>query len=587
MKYTIQFIKKELLQFKLIFIFALLLGVISGVAKSASPYIINQLMNSVWTTNNYSLNYSIIMCLLFSLTWVISAVARFFNTFIIAKLTETLMAKLKQKIFNACVNLNPSLFLQKFPKGASSILSQSLGDLQIISAGINNLSTIFREPFLLLFSAIYIIYIDWKLLALLAVVFPLISFLNKKFIYLLKSQNHSNLELQEDVTQNLKEGLEGLRTIHSFDLQEELTNNFKTKVVSFLNMQKRIFKKELAISPLSEIFMSLSMSIILLYVGHQIMQKHLSIADFTSFLFAATLLQASFKQLQTAMLRLQKVEVALERLATLFEKTSNNEQLANKKTKPLKPWSSIKINNLSYTYPNSKNPALKNINFELKKNTSLAIVGESGSGKSTLVKLIQGFLPPQQGSIYFGEQNIAEVSSKELLSNISLVDQNIFLFSASIKENILYGNIQKKHDANLEEDIISAAKLADAHQFITEKPKAYNSFLNVEGNELSGGQRQRLNIARALFKNAPLLILDEASSALDAKSAEAIQSTIDKLIPHTTSLIITHKLHSLKTANHIIVLDKGSVAEQGSHAELMQKKSLYFRLAVKQGISLD
>lgn len=587
MKYIIQFIKKELLQFKFPFILALLLGVVFGLAKSISPYIINTLMSSVWTANNYNLSYSIKVCLAFAFVWAIAAVSRFFNTLIIANLTETIVTKLKRKIFDSCINLNPSLFLQKFPKGASSILSQSLGDLQIISAGIRSLSVFLREPFLLLFSIIYIIYLDWKLLLLLSITFPVISFLNKKFSHLLKKQSHTNLELQEDLTQNLKEGLEGLRTVHSFNLQDELKSNFKTKIFSFLSMQKRIIRKELAISPLSDIFMSVTMSIILIYIGHQIMQKELSIAEFTSFLFASTLFQASFKQLQSTFLGLQKVEVALERLQILFNKTIDNKEPRLQKTKALQSWPNIKINNLSYTYPNNATPALKDITFEIKKNTSLAVVGESGSGKSTLVKLIQGFLSPQKGSIYFGEQNIAEVSSKQLLSNISLVDQNIFLFSKSIKENILYGNIQKKQDPRLEADIITAAKLADAHQFITEKPESYNSFLGVEGAELSGGQKQRINIARALFKNAPLLILDEATSALDAKSADAIQSTIDKLIPHTTSLIITHKLHSLKKVHHIIVLKEGSIAEQGTHAELIKNKSLYFQLAIKQNISLD
>lgn len=586
MTYIIQFIKKELFKFKASFIFALLLGLIAGVAKSTSPYIINKLMTSVWVADNYNLNYSIKICLIFAIAWTIAAISRFFNTLIIANLTETVITKLKKKIFDTCINLNPSLFLQKFPKGASSVLSQSLGDLQIISGGIKNISVFFREPFLLLFSTIYIIYLDWKLLILLSITFPLISFLNKKFSYLIKKQNHTNLELQEDLTQDLKEGLEGLRTVHSFNLQTELKDNFKNKAFSFLNLQKRILKKELALSPLSEIFISISMSVILIYIGHQIVQKELSIADFTAFFFAATLLQTSFKQLQHTFLNLQKVEVALERLNTLFNKTADNRKPNTKKTQILKPWSSIKINNLSYTYPNSTSPALKNINFEIKKNTSLALVGESGSGKSTLIKLIQGFISPQKGSIYFGEQNSADISSKQLLSNISLVDQNIFLFSKSIKENILYGNIQKKQEPNLEEAITTAAKLADAHQFIMQKPKAYNSFLGIEGSELSGGQKQKINIARALFKNAPLLILDEATSALDAKSADAIQLTLDKLINQTTSLIITHKLHALKTVNHIIVLKEGEVVEQGTHSELMANKLLYFQLATKQGLLL-
>ncbi|MBE8222176.1 MAG: ABC transporter ATP-binding protein [Bdellovibrionales bacterium] len=587
MKHIIKFATQELSKFKVSFIFALFLGIAAGASKSISPYIINKLMTSVWTADNYNLNYSIKICLAFSLIWAVASICRFFNTLIMANLAESVITKLKRKIFDSCMNLNPSLFLQKFPKGASSILSQSLGDLQIVSGGVKSISTFFREPFLLLFSIIYIIYLDWKLLLLLIISFPLISLLNKKFSKMLKKQSHINLETQEDLTQNLKEGLDGLRTVHGFNLQEELKNNFKKKAFAFLNMQKRILKKELAISPLSEIFMSISMSVILIYVGHQITQKELSIADFTSFLFASTLLQASFKQLQSTFLSMQKVDVALERLQILIDKTSDCEEQNFKKTKTIKPWSSIKINNLSYTYPNSTSPALKNITFEIKKNTSIAIVGESGSGKSTLIKLIQGFLSSQKGDIYFGKQNIAEVSLKQILSNISLVDQNIFLFSKSIKENILYGDIQKKHDPNLEENIINAAKLADAHQFITEKPDSYNSFLGSEGGELSGGQKQRINIARALFKNAPLLILDEATSALDAKSAEAIQSTIDKLITSTTSLIITHKLHSLKKMNHIIVLKEGSIAEQGSHAELMQNKSLYFQLAIKQNIPLN
>lgn len=583
-KYCLHFFKKELSIFKLSFATALFLGILAGAIKSTAPYIINKLMTEVWVPDVYSLNYSIKLCALFALIWILSAVFRFFNMLIIANLSESTVINLKTKIFNSCLNLNPSLFVQKFPKGVSSILSQSLADLQIVSYGIKNISVFFREPFLLLFSIFYIIYLDWKLLVLFCVGLPLISFLNRKFIYLLKRQNHSSLEMQEDLTQDLKEGLEGLRTVHGFGLQSELKTNFKDRAMAFLKIQKRILKKELAISPLSEILLSFSLSIILIYVGHQIINKHLSIADFTSFLFASTLLQNSFKQLQGAFIQLQKVEVALHRLKNLFDKIDSEKKTNLQKTKNLKNWSKITIDNLSYSYPNSQTPALKNISFTIKKNTSLAIVGESGSGKSTLIKLLQGFLQPQSGNIYFGDQNIKEINHKQLLQSIALVEQNIFLFSKSIKQNILYGNINKKNNPDLLQDIIKSAKLANAHQFIMQKEKAYDSFLNAEGDALSGGQKQKINIARALFKKSSLLILDEATSALDANSAQAIQSTIDQLINQTTSLLITHRLHSIKNTQHIIVLSNGQIAEQGNHKSLMENKSLYFNLATKQNI---
>jgi len=239
--------------------------------------------------------------------------------------------------------------------------------------------------------------------------------------------------------------------------------------------------------------------------------------------------------------------------------------------------SAVTYQNVSFSY--NEEPVLKNIDLTIEKGKTLAIVGESGSGKSTLADLLPRFYDVTSGTILFDNTDIKECSLKDLRDHIGIVSQESILFNTTVKENIAFG----MPNASIE-DIIKAAKIANAHEFISDLEAGYDTNIGERGNKLSGGQKQRISIARAILKNPPILILDEATSALDTESEKLVQEALENLMKERTSIIIAHRLSTVKNADEIIVLSKGEIIERGKHDELLQKKGTYNYLCSLQGI---
>ena len=238
----------------------------------------------------------------------------------------------------------------------------------------------------------------------------------------------------------------------------------------------------------------------------------------------------------------------------------------------------MKYDNVSFKYNNTY--VLKNISFEIPIGKTIALVGESGSGKSTLADLLPRFYDINEGSVTFDDVHIKDASIFELRQQIGIVSQESILFNTTVRENIAFG----KPNAT-EEEIIQAAKIANAHEFIVSLEEGYDTGIGERGNKLSGGQKQRLSIARAVLKNPPILILDEATSALDTESEKLVQEALDNLMKDRTSLVIAHRLSTIKKADLIIVLSKGEIKEKGTHEELMELKGMYYNLSSLQGIN--
>ena len=273
---------------------------------------------------------------------------------------------------------------------------------------------------------------------------------------------------------------------------------------------------------------------------------------------------------------------ASERLSELMNDCEKIEKGEEKKISNViesdKSFRRINFDNVTFSYPSNPNKkVLENICFELKPGSMTALVGPSGAGKSTIFSLLLGFYQASDGKIMFDDEVIEEVLYKKIRSSVSLVSQDPMIFSANALDNIRYGRL-----AATDNEVIQAAKAANAHDFILDLPEAYNSFLGEKGVRLSGGQKQRIAIARALLKNSPVLLLDEATSSLDSQSEFEIQKGLDKLLPGRTSLIIAHRLATVRKADQILVLEKGKIIESGNHEELSQRSGLYAHLASLQ-----
>ncbi len=281
------------------------------------------------------------------------------------------------------------------------------------------------------------------------------------------------------------------------------------------------------------------------------------------------------KKFQEAYVRIQETRVSAKRIYSMLEEKS---ELENQSVTVHLPndWKSIHYKNIHFSYGDD-NVLLKNFNLSIKRGQSVAFVGESGSGKSTIANLLARFYDPQSGEILFDQNNIKSFSLQELRKNISLVSQEVFLFSDSIEKNIQAGA-----DVFDETKIKSCAQAAFADEFISRLPEKYKTHVGERGNSLSGGEKQRVAIARALYKDSSILILDEATSALDSVSEEQVQRGLDILMKGRTTFIIAHRLSTIQNADVIVVMKKGTMVEFGTHKELIQSEGEYFKLFTSQ-----
>lgn len=566
MKTPFQKFLQELRPYKAKIILVILLGAVVSALKGATPALIQQLVDVAWGEKNQTLAWQI--PLVIAAFWILSGIARYFHVFWMRYISFEISVKLRRLLMDKYLRLNLSFF-QKFSRGQGGLISRMMNDIFIVQTDMNKLADFLREPFMAIFSLAYLIYIDWKLVLFVAVALPLISFASKRLGRSLKKYSHRSQEAMEDLTHTLKESLDGSRIIRSFNLEEELRERFSRQADSYLDSVRKIISREEASSPISESLAALAQAAILIYVGQQVFKGDFSLGDFTGFLFAVGLLQDSVKKIQYSYVKLQQTMVALNRLYNILDSTDTIKDADLVKPFP-KDWKTIEFKNVSFAF--DKKPILKNINLKVRRGEVIAIVGASGGGKSTLVNLLERFYDPIEGEILIGDTPIKEISLKELRSQIALVTQDVFLFSDTVEKNIMLGNSERSQD-----DVVSVARLANAHEFIMGLEKGYQTKVGDRGELLSGGEKQRISIARAFFKDAPILILDEATSALDSASEEEVQKGIDHLMEGRTVFVIAHRLSTIVNADRIVVLKDGIIVEEGTHEELIKRGGEYFK----------
>ncbi|MDX1446871.1 ABC transporter ATP-binding protein, partial [Lishizhenia sp.] len=341
------------------------------------------------------------------------------------------------------------------------------------------------------------------------------------------------------------------------------------------------FRKKDLSSPLNEFLGAAVMIGIVWFGGNMILdgtdQDGFTGEEFMGFIIVFSQLLVPIQAVAKNIGNMNKAKASQDRIdETLFTNEKILDPTSPQKMEGLKE--KIRFNNISFAYKDEK--VIKNVSFDIEKGRTVALVGESGSGKSTLADLLPRFYDVQSGQILFDDTDIRDFTLEDLRSQIGIVSQESILFNDTVASNIAFGmpNATK-------EEIIEAAKIANAHNFIMELEDGYETNIGERGNKLSGGQKQRVSIARAVLKNPPIMILDEATSALDTESEKQVQDALNKLMQNRTSLVIAHRLSTIKNADIILVLNKGEIVERGTHDELMQKEGFYHRLTSLQGIS--
>ncbi len=470
-------------------------------------------------------------------------------------------------------------FIAKFKKGdllsrvSNDITEYDQNVLQSIQTLITNLISV-----IMYFSVL--IYIDYKITLLVLLVFPpvagMVSFFSRK---LKRSSKHMQ-QKSSLLTSILEETISSLRIIKSFNAIDDMNNRFRNFNTSYTRLRNKINRRVNLASPQSEFFGNcLVIGILLVGSKNVISTPVLMSADiFIVYLIIFSLIIKPAKDISTSFYNIKKADAAKNRICEIIY--ANNSIIEPENPVELKEIKDgIRIQNLNFAY-DDKNLVLKNINLTFKKGENTAIVGASGSGKSTLIDLIMKFYNTDENTLFFDDISINNISSHEVRKHIAIVTQETILFNDSVKNNISFG----EHTFS-DEEIETAARIANAHEFICKLPQGYDTIIGDRGCTLSGGQKQRLAIARAILRKCEILILDEATSALDTISEHSVQEAINNLSKEKTIITIAHRLSTIKNCNKIIVMDKGCVEEIGTHAELIAKKGIYHKLCKMQEIN--
>ncbi|MGE4132689.1 MAG: ABC transporter ATP-binding protein [Bdellovibrionales bacterium] len=543
----------------------LIFGIAISGMKSLTPELLRRLADA-WKVGDQTMTMQI--PLMISAAWIGAAILRYYHLYWMLYVSELVAVNLRRQLMNKYLDLNLGFF-NSFERGSGGLISRMLNDISIIQGGFQKVSDIVREPFMVLFTFGYLLYLDWRLTVFIVIGLPLITAVLRKFARSVRKYSRQNQESMEDLTQILKESLDGTRVVQSFNLQSEMRERFESQAREFLRSKGKVISREEASGPVSESMASIFVAGLLIYIGQQALQSHSTVGDFLGFIMAIGLLSDSAKKVQGGYIKMQQSAVALERLKSILDNSSVVPEVASPKEFP-RNWEAIEFRNVSFRYDHDD--VLKNVNLTIKRGEQIALVGSSGAGKSTLINLLPRFFDPTSGEILIGGIPIQQMRLTELRDNIALVTQDVFLFSDSVQKNIWSGDFSKSS-----EKVSEAARLANADQFISKNPEGYQSKVGERGARFSGGEKQRISIARAIFKDAPILILDEATSALDSESELEVQKGLDSLMRGRTALVIAHRLSTISKCDRIIVMDKGRIIEQGNHNELMVQKGSYFR----------
>ena len=442
---------------------------------------------------------------------------------------------------------------------------------QVTGAATNVVTVLVKDSVTLLGLLAYLLYIDWKLTLLSLIMVPPIAVVVRYFNIRLRNMSRKTQEAMGDITQVLQETVECNKVVKIFGGQEYEAERF---AVTSNRLRSFSMKQTAAAAgnvPIVQLLAALAVAVVVYYATKQAQSDATTVGGFVSFLAAMLLLTPPLKRLTGVAEYLQRGLAAAESVfALLDEKPENDEGTTTLE----RARGDISFDNVSFRYPRAEVPAMKNVTLSIRAGETIALVGSSGGGKTTFANMVPRFYHPDSGTIKLDGHDIETLSLASLRRNIALVSQEVALFNDTVAANIAYGQAAGAS----REAIEKAATGAHALEFIRIMPQGFDTLIGENGVRLSGGQRQRLAIARTILKDAPILILDEATSALDSESEKHVQAALEELMQGRTTIVIAHRLSTIEKADRIVVLDKGEIAEIGTHAELLAKGGIYANL---------
>ncbi|HEY6975016.1 MAG TPA: ABC transporter ATP-binding protein [Chitinophagaceae bacterium] len=547
---------------------------LQGSSNPVINFIRDFLVRSI--TGSGKLETLLWICILIVVSIFFKNIFLYLSYYILNPMKNNIVNELRADLYNKILQLPIGYFTAKRKGDLISRITIDIAEVETSVVG--TLEGWIRDPLTILVNFAFLFYLSPQLTLFLLVFLPIIGFIIGRITRSLKKQSADAAIKYGESVSILDETLGGLRVIKAFNVESVLRNKFFDVNKALLTAKNKIgYRRDLA-SPMSEFLGVVVFAAILWYGGSGILKGSIPLegsafigylALFYNIINPAKTLSTSFSNMQKGTAAIQRIEEVLKAPITVDD---------NPNGKKLNSFDhSIEFKNVCFAY--NEFVILKNINLKIEKGKTIALVGSSGAGKSTLVDLVPRFHDVSSGELLIDGVNIKDYSLKSLRNMMGIVTQEPILFNDSIDNNIALG----KPNA-CEKEIIDAAKIANAHNFIFNKELGYKSNIGDRGSKLSGGERQRLTIARAVLKNPPILILDEATSSLDTESERLVQDAINHLMQDRTSIVIAHRLSTVRHADEIIVLQKGEIAERGTHDELISKNGIYKRLVEMQEV---
>lgn len=507
----------------------------------------------------------------------VSIVVAFFLRGVFLYGQHYLMAYIAQKVI---IDIRGAIYnkLQKLPisyfekRQTGTVMSYVTNDVAAMQAGLaDHVIDMVTEGVILIGSFAMMCWLHWKLTLLTLIIVPLVGYTMNIFGRKLKKTSFTMQERVAEITSLLQEALTAIRVIRSFVREDYEIDRFaKQNQANFIAQMKNA-KLMSMLAPVVEFLAAISVTMILWYGGMEVIDGNLTAGALIAFLVYAVNLSNPIKRLSRVYGNIQKAIAAAERVFAVLDTDEEIKDSDDAKELPHVK-GNVKLNDVKFSYVEGE-LAIKGITMEAQPGQMVAIVGASGSGKSTIANLIPRFYDIQSGSIEIDGYDIRSVTQESLRKQIGIVPQETVLFNGTVYDNIRYGNLNAT-----DEEIVAAAKAANAHEFISQMTDGYNTQIGERGALLSGGQRQRIAIARAILKDPQILILDEATSALDTESEKIVQEALDKLLIGRTSFVIAHRLSTIVRADIIVVMERGVIVERGTHEQLLAKGGIYSKL---------